>query len=601
MGSSLDAPRRDESKRRKACLTGRTPATEVFSNLDLMENVFRNFYEHSNVDMPSPVACLRLAMLVSKGFFVPARNILWRSIHSLSPVLRILSNHSEYPESQSLGPLELTNVHASTSARKPPTRLLRADSYCRNIRKIQQCQAEPEEGWMNEPRTLAPHVSSFLEENPSRILFPGLRHLDISLRYICDENLPFIMLAISPQLSTVALSNIRTHHQEWIITFLSSIHPESLSSLSLDGNLTFLRHLPVFPNLTGLSIVIEDMSHASLVLASISCITTLRKLSVIFDSHTLKETMNGLQNKKPLSLGTTKFWQGLHCLTLKGSMGKLSTLLGALKSLGSLSKLSLQVSVSKWSEIDHGPPLMIHEQFFKGLKKHSASEVETFSLKVMHGIPWTLFDRALQGSWESLKHLELDLARVDVECDWTEGYRRDGIYGYDWLLKRRWPNLKTLKFYVGIWSGADGHEKSDVHLTPLDLPHITRACPELDALQLGFSFPLQRCILDEMDATLNDTDNIDHVLTHGLKSLQIQILPGYERPWASEPPLESEEFQERYGAVFMPYIRCVFPALDLRNLTFAKSFYKSYVPSSTFVYDWLEEVRVRAAKMDSSH
>lgn len=450
---------------------------------------------------------------------------------------------------------------------------------------------------MNEPRTLAHHVSSLLEENQCFILFPGLQRLDISLRYICDENLPLIMLAISPQLSTVALSNIRTHHHEWIITFLLSLYPESLCSLSLKGNLKFLRRLPVFLNLTSLSIDIEDISNASLVLAAISCITTVRNLSVTLDSHNLKETINGLQDKKSLSFGKVKFWEGLHFLSLNGSMGQLSTLLVALKSLTGLSGLSLHVSTSKWSEIDHGPPPIIHERFFRSLEKHSAS-VETFSLHVTHGIPWNLFDRALQGSWESAKHLEIDLARVEVECDWTEGYRRDGIYGFDWLLKRRWPTLKTLKFFVGTWRSADGHERPDIYLTPLDLPRITRACPELDALQLGISFPLKECILNEMEATLNVTAN--NILAHGLKSLQIQILPGYERPWAPEPSLESEDFQEKYGAIFMPYIRSVFPALHLRNLTFTKSFYKSYVPSSTFVYDWLEEVRVRAAKIESS-
>lgn len=96
---------------RQACLIGRTPATEVFSNLDLMENIFRNFYERGNLDIPSPAACLRLAMLVSKTFFAPARNVLWRSIPSLSPVLRILSSDSEYRDSKSLEVLEVTSVH----------------------------------------------------------------------------------------------------------------------------------------------------------------------------------------------------------------------------------------------------------------------------------------------------------------------------------------------------------------------------------------------------------------------------------------------------------------------------------------------------------
>ena len=84
---------------------------------------------------------------------------------------------------------------------------------------------------MNAPCPQALHVMSFLREVKSFVLFPGLRCLDVSLQHICDYNLPLIMLAISPKLSTLALSNIGTKHQDWMTTFLSSLYPESLSSI----------------------------------------------------------------------------------------------------------------------------------------------------------------------------------------------------------------------------------------------------------------------------------------------------------------------------------------------------------------------------------
>ena len=114
------------------------------------------------------------------------------------------------------------------------------------------------------------------------------------------------MLAISPKLSMVALSNIGTKHQDWVTTFLSTLYPESLSSLSLAGHLKFLRHLPVYPNLTTLSVDIEDMNNASLILAAVSSLTTVKDLSITFDSLNRKENMGGLRTTKSLSLGKVK-------------------------------------------------------------------------------------------------------------------------------------------------------------------------------------------------------------------------------------------------------------------------------------------------------
>ena len=164
---------------------------------------------------------------------------------------------------------------------------------------------------MNAPCPQALHVMSFLREDKSFVLFPGLRCLDVSLQHICDYNLPLIMLAISPKLSTLALSNIGTKHQDWVTTFLSSLYPESLSSLSLEGHLKFLLHLPVYPNLATLNIDIEDMGNASLILAAVSSLTIVKDLSITFDSLNRKDNMSGLRTTKLLSLGKIKFWEGL--------------------------------------------------------------------------------------------------------------------------------------------------------------------------------------------------------------------------------------------------------------------------------------------------
>ena len=91
---------------------------QVFGNLDLMEHVFRSFYDSLDPDISwSTEACLRLAMLVSKEFFVPARNILWRSIPGLSPVLRILCNYSGYSLPKLLESVEVTKNYVRTTAR----------------------------------------------------------------------------------------------------------------------------------------------------------------------------------------------------------------------------------------------------------------------------------------------------------------------------------------------------------------------------------------------------------------------------------------------------------------------------------------------------
>lgn len=540
-----------------------------------MEHVFRSFY--NNLDVPwSTEASLRLAMLVSKEFFEPARNILWRSIPSLSPVLRILCSHPDYSGPKSLESIKVPKNYLSTTiaypsnnqpsarnqpcAREPTTTLLRrVQSYCRNVRHINLCQEDSENDLINAAGPQALHVMSlFRQVDKSFVLFPGLRRLDISLQNISDYDLPLIMLAISPKLSTVSLSNIGTKHQDWVT-------------------------------------ILEDMSNASLISAAVSSLTTVKDLSITFDSLNRKENMDRLRTTKSLSPGKIKFWEGLCSLTLKGSMVKLAALLSALNPLAGLSKLSLDVSISKWSDFDHGPPSEIHDKFFRSLERHSAS-VETFIVQITHGIPWALFVRTFQASWGSMKHLEIDLERVDIECDWSEGYRRDGIYGYDWLLKRSWPSLKTLKFLVGTWRSTHGFDKPDIHLTPLDLPRIARACPDLDALQLGISFPLKQCILSEMEAALNDIKNIsEDVLTPGPTSLLIRVLPNYEGSWEPEPVLEFKQFQERHGAILMPYIRSMIPALHLTNLTFTKSLYQSHSPTS--VCNWLEEVRVCAAKV----
>ena len=96
---------------------------QVFGNLNLMEHVFHSFYDNLDPNIPwSTEASLRLAMLVSKEFFVPARNILWRSTPSLPPVLRILCSHPDYSGPKSLESIEVAENYVRKTNAYPPAR-----------------------------------------------------------------------------------------------------------------------------------------------------------------------------------------------------------------------------------------------------------------------------------------------------------------------------------------------------------------------------------------------------------------------------------------------------------------------------------------------
>ncbi|KDR77204.1 hypothetical protein GALMADRAFT_139216 [Galerina marginata CBS 339.88] len=201
--------------------------SQVLENSDLLEAIFTFFHPPktgSNIPSPIPFPVsqyLLWASLTSKMFLDPAMRILWRSMDSWLPLLRLIPALRREGNIYTLeGPIHEQNFE-------------RLERYGRHMWRL-DLPVEPS------THLVSPYIYTYIQLHHSHLL-PNVRELIIpDIGRIAAENLPGLFLTLSPSIYELSLGGIVPAAEGITGSLLQSVRTkaESLRRLACAGQLT---------------------------------------------------------------------------------------------------------------------------------------------------------------------------------------------------------------------------------------------------------------------------------------------------------------------------------------------------------------------------
>lgn len=547
-----------------------------------MEMVFNAMSDHAKPRAKSQD--LLHAALTSKEFLNPAMNVLWRSLASLLPILRLIpsfeiianerdANRPYYVRDDAL-PLPdsvfLTYHLQTTSSHIIEDDLARVDLYSRRVRHLNLGNHSGE----NEPLRIASHIYFSLHELRRFRLFPALKSFTApELEQLLPDDLQVLLLLPSPTLSTVFLSGIDRISEVHVTTFLNqlcNLNSKPLENLTLWGKQTTncLLVLQKFITLSHLSLCLNDIQDIENLLVTISRNAGLVQLAL--DCRSAKNTRPKITSKKPtVSLPNTFVAESLERMRTIGYMQSLSVITDTIvKYAPNMTSLFLEICLD-----DKSPQhFASFKQCLNDVRKNAAY-LEQFTIVSLYN-PLFAFNWSTLGcidNWTSLRHLKIQIPVVALE-------------DHEPIDPLMWPftslnSLEALTFQVDSWM-QHGSKLPDTNMTALVLPQIAKCCPKLRYLVIYIPGKLlvDDGVLDNMEHELEDIraqQNPSPMLVpHGLKKLTFSKARLSKVPKTSTPNIPR-------AVVVAEYLSLVFP--NLAHVDFK-------APASELNKDWSDTV-----------
>ena len=472
-------------------------------NVDILERIF-SFFDPAFFDDTWDIdrktrKYLLSAALTYKPFFEPAMNLLWKTMESIIPFLKILP---EFVKAEDIYVslflfLEHKNLIMAIiqTIREEilPHHRDRFNMYGRKVRYLYLKSFQ---------ELVRGHAIALLQSisDSNQNLFPGLKMIYIPAFEVTGyprnlECLNILFLALSSSLVTVSLGGINTSSDEFAASFLSilSQRASSLQELILGGRLSpnSLKLVSKFSKLEVLSISGQNSVLQTSFLERCSVLENLTHLSVNLDAS----STFSISDLTPYLSG----FAALQALQLGGSPVELS------KVLQSIAPPSLEsITITCSSSSRHQPP----ESESVALCIQECGRISpTYRIQLRFGgagrNPTIVSDRSLS-SLQSCKSLQiLDISGITLHI--TDDIIRDLCDGGAWRSLR----------YLHLPPSESEHSPS---LSSLKI--LARNCPDLQSLVISINF--QNMPLLDFSVLPNERASR---IPHSLKRLLILKVP----------------------------------------------------------------------------